>query len=54
MVVTAALVMGGVTPVLLAQTAGQDVKSAGTAPKDAAKNITDRIAFWKGVTVTEL
>ena len=23
------------------------------APKDAAKEITDRVAFWKGVTVAE-
>jgi uncharacterized protein (DUF427 family) len=22
-------------------------------PKDAAKHITDRVAFWKGVTVTD-
>jgi uncharacterized protein (DUF427 family) len=25
-----------------------------TAPKDAAKEITDRVAFWKGVKVTQL
>jgi len=24
------------------------------APKDAAKEITDRVAFWKGVTVEEV
>ena len=24
------------------------------APKDAAKEITDRVAFWKGVAVTEV
>src|SRR5580704_2152475 len=23
------------------------------APKDAAKDVTDRIAFWKGIRVTE-
>jgi uncharacterized protein (DUF427 family) len=24
------------------------------SPKDAAKEITDRVAFWKGVTVEEV
>ena len=47
-VVTAALVMGGVAPVMLAQTAGQDVKNAGHDTKDAAKDTGHGIA--KGTT----
>jgi hypothetical protein len=43
-VVTAALVMGGVAPVVLAQTAGQDVKDAGHDTKDAAKDTGHGIA----------
>ena len=43
-VVTAALVMGGVAPVVLAQTAGQDVKDAGHDTKDAAKDTGHGVA----------
>jgi hypothetical protein len=46
-VVTAALVVGGVAPVL-AQTAGQDIKHAGTDTKDAAKDTGHGVA--KGTT----
>jgi hypothetical protein len=47
-VVSAALVVGGVAPVLLAQTAGQDIKHAGTDTKDAAKSTGHGVA--KGTT----
>jgi hypothetical protein len=43
-VVTAALVMGGVVPVTLAQTAGQDIKDAGHDTKNAAKETGHGIA----------
>jgi hypothetical protein len=51
MVVTAALVMGGVAPVLLAQTAGQDVKSAGTDTKNATKSLGHGISKGTKKTV---
>jgi hypothetical protein len=47
-IVTAALVAGGVAPVVLAQTAGQDIKHAGTDTKNAAKDTGHGIA--KGTT----
>jgi hypothetical protein len=47
-VVSAALVAGGVAPVVLAQTAGQDIKHAGTDTKDAAKATGHGVA--KGTT----
>lgn len=52
-VVTAALVMGGAAPAVLAQTAGQDMKDAGHATKDAAKDTGDGVAkgtkkVWHG------
>ena len=47
-VVSAALVVGGVAPVVLAQTAGQDIKHAGTDTKDAAKATGHGVA--KGTT----
>jgi hypothetical protein len=47
-VVSAALVVGGVAPVLLAQSAGQDIKHAGTDTKDAAKDTGHGVA--KGTT----
>jgi hypothetical protein len=46
-VVTAALLLGGAAPVL-AQTAGQDIKHAGTETKDAAKDTGHGIS--KGTT----
>jgi hypothetical protein len=47
-VVSAALVVGGVAPVVLAQSAGQDIKHAGTDTKDAAKDTGHGVA--KGTT----
>jgi hypothetical protein len=47
-VVSAALVVGGVAPVLMAQTAGQDIKHAGADTKDAAKTTGHGVA--KGTT----
>jgi hypothetical protein len=47
-VVSAALVVGGVAPAVLAQTAGQDIKHAGTDTKDAAKDTGHGVA--KGTT----
>jgi hypothetical protein len=52
-VVTAALVLGGVAPVVLAQTAGQDVKNAGTDTKDATKSIGHGIAKGTKKTVNK-
>src|ERR1700723_4236633 len=43
-VVSAALVVGGVAPVVLAQTAGEDIKHAGTDTKDAAKDTGHGVA----------
>ena len=43
-VVTAALALGCAAPVVLAQTAGQDVKDAGTDTKDAAKDLGHGVA----------
>jgi hypothetical protein len=43
-VITAALVMGGVAPVMLAQTAGQDIKDAGRDTKNAAKDAGHGVA----------
>ncbi|HEX6495331.1 MAG TPA: hypothetical protein VF018_07610, partial [Acidobacteriaceae bacterium] len=44
LVATTALVMGGFAPVVLAQTAGQDIKNAGHDTKAAAKDTGRGIA----------